>query len=201
MRPSRGRSAALVKVVLSLAVVAGAMPAEAAAKCKSRGQAVIKQRQLIIYFVSGANPEYRGCDVATSRVTRLVTKGQTYSAEQVVAHGRHATVVETIDPFSPGPVLGKVVTIWDLRRGRVFAAEEIAVEPERTRPAPALVDSPEGDPVTAVSYLTGGKRVLDAVSNKGVKRLSDGKVKPGSIKVSERTIRWTEGSRRRSRKV
>ena len=190
-------------LVLSLVIaVSPVAVGEAAAKCKSRGQAVIKQRQLIIYFVQTATgAEYRGCDVATSRVTRLVTKGQSYATEQVTAHGRHATVVEAIDPFSTSDVQKKVVTIWDLRRGKPFAALEIDTEFERSRPVPQLVDSPEGDPVTAVSYLTGGKRVLDAVSNKGTKRLSDGGVKPGSVKVSERTIRWVEGSKRRSRKV
>ena len=190
--------------MLSLAVALSPVGVgEAAAKCKSRGEAVIKQRQLIIYFVVGANgPEYRGCDVKTSRVTRLVTAGQNLSAEQIVAHGSHATVVETTDPFGMGgPTVNKIVTIWDLRRGRPFAAEQIAVEEERSRPAPQLIDSPEGDPVTAVSYLSGGKRVLDAVSNKGMRRLSEGGVKAGSVSVSERTVRWTEGSRRRSRKV
>jgi hypothetical protein len=196
----RRRSALLV--ALALASAGAAMPAQAAAKCRSRGEAVIKQRGLIIYYVQTATgAEYRGCDVATSRVTRLVTKGESYGTEQVVAHGRHATVVESTDPFGAGPAESKVVTIWDLRRGRPYAADKIAAEPERTRPVPQLVDSPEGDPVTAVSYLSDGKRVLDAVSNKGVKRLSDGGVKPGSVRVSERTIRWTEGSRKRSRKV
>ena len=192
----------VVALGLSLAIVACAVPAAAAAKCRSSGQAVIKQRQLVIYFVtSSSGSEYRGCDVATGRVTRLVTKGQNYATEQVVAHGRHATVVESKDPFGGSALVGKVVTIWDLRRGRPFATDEIDVEPERSRPAPQLVDSPEGDPVTAVTYLSGGKRVLDAVSNKGTKRLSDGGVKAGSVKVSERTIRWIEGSKRRSRKV
>jgi hypothetical protein len=198
------RRRALVRAaVLSLVIaVSPAAVGEAAAKCKSSGQQVIKQRQLIIYFVqTSTGSEYRGCDIATSRVTRLVTKGQSYATEQVVAHGRHATVVEAVDPFGAAETQKKVVTIWDLRRGRPFAAHEIDAEFERSRPVPQLVDSPEGDPVTAVSYLTGGKRVLEAVSNKGVKRLSAGGVKPGSVKVSERTIRWVEGSRRRSKKV
>jgi hypothetical protein len=196
--------AVTLALVLSLGLIAGPLGAgeAAAATCKSRGQAVIKQRQLTIYFVQTATgSEYRGCDVPTGRVTRLVTKGQSYATEQIAAHGRHATVVEAIDPFGAGPTQKRVVTIWDLRRGRVFTALEIDTEPERSRPVPQLVDSPEGDPVTAVSYLTGGKRVLDVVSNKGSRRLSDGGVKPGSVKVSERTVRWVEGTKRRSRKV
>jgi hypothetical protein len=199
---ARRRPTALA-LAAALAIVGAAVPADATAKtCRSRGEAVIKQRQLVIYFVvAGTRTEYRGCDVKTGRVTRLVTKGQSYSSEQVVAHGRHATVVELTDPFGMSPVPTKVVTIWDLARGRPFATEEIAVESERSRPAPELVDSPEGDPVTAVSYLTDGKRVLDAVSNKGTRRLSEGRVKPGSVKVSGRTIRWIEGSKRKSRKV
>src|SRR5215217_6441669 len=117
-------------LVLSLVVAVGPVGVgEAAAKCKSRGDAVIKQRQLIIYFVqTSTGAEYRGCDVATSRVTRLVTKGQTYSTEQITAHGRHATVVEAIDPFSTSDTQKKVVTIWDLRRGRPFATDEIDTE-------------------------------------------------------------------------
>ena len=198
------RARALVRALV-LSVTIALTPVgvgEAAAKCKSRGEPVIKQRQLVIYFVQTASgAEYRGCDVATSRVTRLVTKGQSYATEQIVAHGRHATVVEAIDPFATSETQKKVVTIWDLRRGRPLAADEIDAEFERSRPVPQLVDSPEGDPVTAVSYLSGGKRVLDAVSNKGVKHLSAGGVKPGSVKVSKRTIRWVEGSKRRSRKV
>ena len=198
------RSRALVRaLVLSVALVVGpAGVGEAAAKCKSRGEAVIKQRQLTIYFVQTATgAEYRGCDVATSRVTRLVTKGQSYSTEQIVAHGRHATVVEAVDPFSTSEAQKKVVTIWDLRRGRPFATDEIDAEFERSRPVPQLFDDVLGDPVTAVTYVTGGKRVLDVVSNKGRKRLSEGGVKPNSVSVSGRVVRWVEGSKRRSRKV
>src|SRR3954451_14830014 len=198
------RSRALLRaVVLSLALVVGPVGVgQAAAKCKSRGQAVIKQRQLIIYFVeTSTGAEYRGCDVATSRVTRLVTKGQTYSSEQITAHGRHATVVEAVDPFGTSDVQKKVVTIWDLRRGRPFATDEIDTEFERSRPVPQLFDDVLGDPVTAVSYLTGGKRVLDVVSDKGTKRLSEGGVKPNSVSVSKRVVRWTEGSKKRSKKV
>ena len=190
-------------MTLSLGVVVSPVGVgQAAAACKSRGQAVIKQRQLIIYFVrTSSGFEYRGCDVRTSRVTRLITHGQSYVTEQVVAHGRHATVVESTDPFPMTPTVKKVVTIWNLARGRAYRAHEVDVEQERSRLAPSLVDSPEGDPVTAISYLSGNKRVLDAISNKGVTRLSDGGVKASSVRVSERTIRWVEGSRRRSRKV
>ena len=195
---------ALVRaLVLSLALVVGpAGVGEAAAKCKSRGDAVIKQRQLIIYFVETATgAEYRGCDVKTSRVTRLVTKGQSYATEQITAHGRYATVVESVDPFSTSDVQKKVVTIWDLRRGKPFATDEIDTEFERSRAVPQLFDDVLGDPVTAVTYLTGGKRVLDVVSDKGTKRLSEGGVKPNSVSVSGRVVRWTEGSKKRSRKV
>jgi hypothetical protein len=198
------RSRALVRaLVLSFAIAVGPVGAgEAAAKCKSRGEAVIKQRQLIIYFVQTATgAEYRGCDVKTSRVTRLVTKGQSYSTEQIVAHGRHATVVESVDPFSTSDSQKKVVTIWDLARGKPFATDEIEAEFERSRPVPQLFDDGFGDPVTAVSYLTGGKRVLDVVSNKGRKRLSDGGVKPNSVSVSQRVVRWTEGSKKKSKKI
>jgi hypothetical protein len=198
------RSRALVRaLVLSVALVVGpAGVGEAAAKCKSRGEAVIKQRQLTIYFVQTATgAEYRGCDVKTSRVTRLVTKGKSYATEQIVAHGRHATVVESVDPFSTSDVQKKVVTIWDLRRGKPFATDEIDTEFENSRPVPQLFDDVLGDPVTAVTYLTGGKRVLDVVSNKGAKRLSEGGVKPNSVSVSGRVVRWTEGSKKRSRKV
>src|SRR3954467_4002538 len=144
-----GSGALLRAVVLSLALVVGpAGVGEAAAKCKSRGDAVIKQRQLIIYFVQSATgAEYRGCDVKTSRVTRLVTKGQSYSTEQIAAHGRHATVVESVDPFGPSAVQKKVVTIWDLARGRPFATDEVEAES-----GPQLFDDIFGDPVTAVSY-------------------------------------------------
>src|SRR5215208_2457913 len=159
------RRTVLAALALSLAVALSPVGVgEAAAKCRSRGEAVIKQRQLIIYFVqTTTGAEYRGCDVRTSRVTRLVTKGQSYVTEQIAAHGRHATVVESVEPFSAAPTQKKVVTIWDLARGRPFTALELESEFERSRPVPQLVDSPEGDPVTAVSYLSGGKRVLDAV--------------------------------------
>jgi hypothetical protein len=195
--------AVLGALVLSFAIVAGPVGVgEAAAKCKSRGEAVIKQRKLIIYFVQSASgAEYRGCDVKTSRVTRLVTKGQSYSTEQITAHGRHATVVESVDPFGASDTQKKVVTIWDLARGKPFATDEIDAEFEDSRPVPQLFDDVLGDPVTAVTYLTGGKRVLDIVSNKGTKRLSEGGVKPNSVTVSGRVVRWTEGSKKRSRKV
>jgi hypothetical protein len=202
MRPPRSR-ALLAALVLSLAVVLGPIGVgQAAAACKSRGQAVIKQRQLIIYFVQTATgAEYRGCDVKTGRVTRLVTKGQSYSTEQIVAHGRHATVVEAVDPFSQSDLQKKVVTIWDLAKGKPFAAREIEAEFERSRPVPQLSDDIFGDPVTAISYISGGKRVLDVVSNKGARQLSAGGVKAGSVTVGKRVVRWTEGSKKRSKKV
>ena len=199
----RMRALALV-LVLSLGVVGASVAAgpAAAATCKSRGQKVITQRQLIIYFVqTSTGAEYRGCDVKTGRVTRLVTKGQSYATEQIAAHGRHATVVESIDPFSTSETQKKVVTIWNLAKGKPYAALEIDAEFERSRAVPELFDDVLGDPVTAVTYVSGGKRVLDVVSNKGTRRLSEGGVKPKSVKVSGRVVRWTEGSKKRSKKV
>jgi hypothetical protein len=65
-----------------------------------------------------------------------------------------------------------------------------------------LVDDVLGDPVTAIEYTDpDGQRVLDVIYDKGTKRLSKGKVKTRSTKVSGRKITWTEDGKKRSRKV
>ena len=189
--PRRRCLAALATVALIAAVA----PASAQAACRSAGRTVIKQTQLVIYLVDEPS-EYRGCHVRSGRVTRLRTTGKSYTPEQVVAHGTHATVVESVFVFDIGVSPRKIVSLWDLRRGRKFRSREVTADSDI-----ALIDSPQGDPVTAILYVRDGKRVLDVVYDRGSRRLSTAAVRNRSVTVTGRTVSWVEGGRRRSRKV
>jgi hypothetical protein len=177
-----------------LALIAALAPASAQATCRSAGRPVIKQTQLVIYLVDDPF-EYRGCHVQSGRVTRLRT-GPRNTPEQIAAHGTHATLVESLFADDIGILEEKRVSIWDLRRGRVFRTR--AVTPDA---GVGLIDSPQGDPVTAIVYLSKGKRVLDVIYDRGSRRLSTRAVRNRSVTVTGRTVRWVEGGRRRSRTV
>jgi hypothetical protein len=175
------------------AAAAIAVPGQAAAKaCPSKG-AVIKQQQQIVYFTKG---EYRACYVKTGKVTRLVS-GSEYSPEQVTGHGTHVTVVESqfsVQGFSPD----KLITMWDVKKGKKFSKRTVTPDGSDVE----LIDSPFGDPITAIAYLVGHTRHLDALSNNGDFALSDKSVKSHSVSIdAKRVVRWTEGSKRRSKKL
>src|SRR4051812_45904795 len=193
-RALRGAAALLVLGALGLAA---ATPGHAGSgKCSSSGQAVITQRQQVIYFVP-SKFEYRGCYAKTGRVTRLITRG--FSARGVVAHGTHATILEAPDAPSAGDVEQWQLSLWNVKTGKKFQSYAITVDPAGSL---ELVDDVLGDPVTAIGYVEpGGTRVLDVIYDKGVKRLSTGAVKRGSTKVSGRKITWTEDGKKRSKRV
>jgi hypothetical protein len=199
----RRRVPAILTLALVLTLVPTGLGGAATKSCKSPGRAVIRQTGLVVYLVTtGGRAEYRGCDRSTGRVTRLITRGRSLDAEQVVAHGRHATVAES-GPYDPAsPTVTKVVTLWDLSRGRTFSKLTIDAADEPTRPSPQLFDSPSGDPVTAVLYLQeDGTRVLQALTDKGTRKLSSASVTAGSVNVTGRTVSWTEGTRKRTRRL
>src|SRR5690349_21226248 len=117
-------AAALLAVATALAVTA---PGAAAKSCSSKN-AVITQQQQIIYFVKG---EYRACYKKTGKTTRLITKGKDYSAQGVVAHGTHATVLEGVfDPFSGSPTVESSVTLWNVKTGKKFEAHVFNLAPD-----------------------------------------------------------------------
>ena len=192
MDSPRRRCLAALAILSAFAAVA---PASAQAACRSAGRPVIKQTQLVIYLVNEPF-EYRGCHVQSGRVTRLRTTGTAYTPEQIVAHGTHATVVESTFIFDIGVSPRKLVSLWDLKRGRKFRSQEVTSDSDVV-----LIDSPQGDPVTAILYVSRGKRVLDVVYDRGSRRLSTRSVRNRSVRVSGRTVRWVEGGRRRSRTV
>jgi hypothetical protein len=158
---------------------------------------VIRQQKQIIYFLP-SRFQYRGCYKRTGRVTTLVTPGEDYQTEGVVAHGTHATVLERKPPTPGAAGLERVITNWNVKTGRPFAALTIQPETGET----VMYDDVLGDPVTAVTYIVDGKRVVDVVYDKGTRRLSGGgSVKSRSVKVSDRRVSWVEGGRRRAKRV
>jgi hypothetical protein len=197
LRLLRGAAALLLAGAVALVIAAPGQAGGGTGKCRSSGQAVINQQQQVIYFVA-AGPEYRGCYKRTGRVTRLITKGEDYATEGAVAHGTHATVLERKPPAPGAAGIERVITNWNVKTGKPFAALTIQPETNET----IMVDDVLDDPVTAVTYIDEGKRVVDVVYDKGTKRLSgDGSVKSRSVKVAGRKVTWVEGGRKRSKRV
>jgi hypothetical protein len=190
------RATAALLVMAALALVAATPGHAGSGRCSTSGQAVIKQMQQVIYFVPSKN-EYRGCYAKTGRVTRLITRG--FSTSGVVAHGTHATVLESPDAPPTGDVEQWQLSLWNVKTGKKFRSHGITADPAGSL---ELVDDVLGDPVTAVAYVEpGGTRVLDVIYDKGAKRLSTGAVKQRSTKVSGRKITWTEDGKKRSKRV
>jgi hypothetical protein len=190
------RGVAALLVMAAIALVAATPGQAGSGKCSSSGQAVIKQMQQVIYFVPSKN-EYRGCYAKTGKVTRLITRG--YTTNGVVAHGTHATVLETKDEQTAEPGKSDVlVSLWNVKKGKKFRDAEIVADLEGSFD---MVDDVLGDPVTAIVYREDGTQVLDVIYDKGTKRLSKAAVKTRSVTVSGRTIKWTEGGKKRSKRV
>ena len=192
IRVARGLAALLSVGALALVI---ATPGQAGSgKCSSSGQAVIKQAQQVIYYVPSKN-EYRGCYAKTGRVTRLITRG--FTARGVVAHGTHATILE----FPNAPPVGGTdplqLSLWNVKTGKKFRAHDFNAD---SGTQVELVDD-DLAPVTVVEYVENGTRVLDAIYDKGAKRLSEGSVKRRSAKVRDRRVTWTENGKKRSRRV
>src|SRR3954451_19269733 len=154
------RFAAGAAVAAALAI-AFAGPGEAATnKCHSSGEKVIAVDQLVIYFKGDS---YVGCYTKTGRLTKLVShKG--YFPSGVFAHGSHATVLDAPPLTIQGPAETQVVTMWNLKTGKQYATHELPGDVEL-----GYVDSPYGDPITALVYLDGHTRVLDVIYDKGYK--------------------------------
>ena len=172
-------------------VAANAGPVTAATgKCHSSGKKVIAVDRLVIYL----KDVYVGCYTKTGRRTRLVSHAG-YDPFAVFAHGTHATVVDGPPVDQP---TGKVVlTMWNLKTGKFFTMHELS---DNLRLS--FLDSPHGDPITLVSYKENRKNVLDVIYDKGYKRLSTKSIKPSTVSLGPgRVARWTEGSRKRSRKL
>ena len=179
-------------IVLAAALVAAEAGPSAAGtgKCHSSGKKVIAVDQLVIYL----KDVYVGCYTKTGLSTRLVSHSG-YDPFAVFAHGTHATVVDA-PPL--GESNGKVaLTIWNLKKGKPYTTHELS---ENLRLS--FLDSPYGDPITLVSYREHHKTVLDVIYDKGYKRLSTKSIKPSSVSLGRgRVVRWTEGSRKRSKRL
>ena len=182
----------LLAIAAALAA-AGAGPVTAAGtgKCHSSGKRVITVDKLVIYL----KDVYVGCYTKTGRKTRLVSHSG-YDPFAVFAHGTHATVVDA--PSLNQEPTGKVtLTIWNLKSGKPFTMHELS---DRLRLS--FLDSPYGDPITLVSYREHKQTVLDVIYDKGYKRLSTKSIKPKTVSIGPgRVVRWTEGSRKRSKKL
>ena len=178
-------AAALVTAVCAEPVSAGT------GKCHSSGEKVISVDRLVIYF----KDVYIGCYTKTGLKTRLVSHAG-YDPFAVFAHGTHATVVDA--PALDQEPTGKVtLTMWNLKKGKPFTMHELS---DKLRLS--FLDSPYGDPITLVSYREHGKTVLDAIYDKGYKRLSKKSIKPKTVSLGPgRVARWTEGSKKRSAKL
>jgi hypothetical protein len=183
----------LVPLLIAAALVAAAgAPATAGTgKCHSGGKRVITVDRLVIYL----KDVYVGCYTKTGLKTRLVSHPG-YDPFAVFAHGTHATVVD--GPPLNAPPTGKVVlTIWNLKKGKPFTMHELS---DKLRLS--FLDSPYGDPITLVSYRQHHKQVLDAIYDKGYKRLSDKSIKASTLAFGRgRVVHWTEGSKKRSAKL
>jgi hypothetical protein len=182
----------LVSTLIAAALVAaGAGPSAAGTgKCHSSGQKVIAVDRLVIYL----KDVYVGCYTKTGRRTRLVSHAG-YDPFAVFAHGTHATVVD--GPPVNEPTGEVALTMWNLKKGKPFTTHALSDELRLS-----FLDSPYGDPITLVSYREHGKVVLDVIYDKGYKRLSSKSIKPSSVSLGPgRVARWTEGSRKRSKKL
>jgi hypothetical protein len=181
----------ILALAAALAATAASPVAAGTGKCHSSGEKVIAVDKLVIYF----KDVYVGCYTKTGRKTRLVSHSG-YDPFAVFAHGTHATVVDA--PGFDQQQTGKVVlTIWNLKTGKPFTMHELS---DNLRLS--FLDSPYGDPITLVSYRQHGKNVLDAIYDKGYKRLSKRSIKPSTVSLGPgRVARWTEGSKKRSAKL
>jgi hypothetical protein len=189
--PRFALGATAVAVAAVLLIPAGGTAATD--KCHHSGDKVISVDQLVIYFASNS---YYGCYTKTGRVTHLVShKG--YFPGAVFAHGSHATVTDAPPITIQGPADSQFVTMWNLKTGKKYATHEYGGDVGL-----GFVDSPYGDPITAIAYLEGHTRVLDVIYDKGFKRLSAKSVKNKSVSIGPgRVVRWTEGSKKRSAKL
>src|SRR3954452_19860842 len=171
-------------------VAADPVAAAGTGKCHSSGKKVIAVDKLVIYL----KDVYVGCYTKTGLKTRLVSHAG-YDPFAVFAHGTHATVVDAPPIKHPH---GKVVlTIWNLKKGKPYTMHELS---ERLRLS--FLDSPYGDPITLVAYRVHHKTVLDVIYDKGYKRLSTKSIKPSTVSLGPgRVARWTEGSRKRSKRL
>jgi hypothetical protein len=173
-----------------VAATAGPVAAAGTGKCHSSGKKVISVDRLVIYL----KDVYVGCYTKTGLRTRLVSHSG-YDPFAVFAHGTHATVVDGPPVNQP---TGKVVlTIWNLKAGKPYTMHELS---DNLRLS--FLDSPYGDPITLVAYREHHKDVLDVIYDKGYKRLSTKSIKPSSVSLlRNRVVHWTEGSRKRSKKL
>jgi hypothetical protein len=182
----------LVSALIAAALIAAiAGPASAGTgKCHSSRKQVIAVDRVVIYL----KDVYVGCYTKTGRITRLVSH-RGYDPFAVFAHGTHATVLDAPPVNAP---TGKVVlTMWNLKGGKPFTMHELSDKLDLS-----FLDSPYGDPITLVSYRQHHKRVLDAIYDKGYKRLSTKSVKASSVVLLRgRVVHWTEGSKKRSAKL
>src|SRR3954447_13452943 len=183
-------------VVLTVAVAVALIPSQpgaataATGKCHSGGKQVIAVDRLVIYL----KDVYLGCFTKTGRTTRLVSHAG-YDPFAVFAHGTHATVVD--GPPIDKPTGKVVLTMWNLKAGKPYTMHELS-DSLRLE----FLDSPYGDPITLVSYREHKKTVLDAIYDKGYKRRSDKSIKPKTVSIGRgRVVRWTEGSKKRSKKL
>src|SRR4051795_11008857 len=186
------RRVVTILTVAAALVAAAAGPVDAGTgKCHSSGKKVIAVDRLVIYL----KDVYVGCYTKTGLKTRLVSHAG-YDPFAVFAHGTHATVVD--GPSLSQPSTGKVVlTIWNLKKGKPYTMHELS---DRLRLQ--FLDSPYGDPITLVSYREHKKTVLDVIYDKGYKRLSTKSIKPKTVSFGPgRVVRWSEGSRKRSKKL
>jgi hypothetical protein len=172
------------------AAFAGPVAQAGTGKCHSSGKKVIAVDRLVIYL----KDVYVGCYTKTGRKTRLVSHSG-YDPFAVFAHGTHATVLDA--PPVDKPTGEVVLTIWNLKAGKPYTMHELSDSLRLS-----FLDSPYGDPITLVSYREHKKTVLDAIYDKGYKRLSDKSIKPKTVSIGRgRVVRWTEGSRKRSKKL
>jgi hypothetical protein len=185
------RRLSLILTVAAALVAASAGPVAQAGtgKCHSSGKKVIAVDRLVIYL----KDVYVGCYTKTGLKTRLVSHAG-YDPFAVFAHGTHATVVDA--PPLNRPPTGKVVlTIWNLKTGKPYTMHELSDKLQLS-----FLDSPYGDPITLVSYREHKKTVLDAIYDKGYKRLSTKSIKPKTVSLGRgRVVHWTEGSKKHSK--
>src|SRR3954452_19795256 len=182
----------LALTAAAVLAAAGTGPATAGTgKCHSSGKKVIAVDQVVIYL----KDVYVGCYTKTGRTTRLVSHAG-YDPFAVFAHGTHATVVDG-PPLDAEPTGKVALTMWNLKKGKPFTMHELSDQLHLS-----FLDSPYGDPITLVSYRQHHKQVLDAIYDKGYKRLSDKSIKASTVAFARgRVVHWTEGSKKRTKKL
>jgi len=179
--------------VAALLVVAGPGTAASAGKCHHAGQYQGTVDQVALYY---SKSSWYGCYTNTGRITHLVSHSG-YFGTAVYTHGSHATLLDAPPITIQGPADSQWVTMFNIKTGKKFATHEYDGDLNLE-----FVDSPFGDPITAVAYLDGHTRVLDAIYDKGFVRLSTKSVKAHSVSVDRgRVVRWTEGSKKYSKKL